>query len=112
MVEAIHPERRQHPRRPSHIRIRLVHESTGRSFPCLCSDISASGARLLVPAAAPVQSGHAVSLMNGDDSICRVAGLASSVPGGDLAATVARVDRKSLLTKGAVTLGIRFDGAA
>jgi hypothetical protein len=104
MVDVVRQERRQHPRQLLGSSARVVLLAANRDFPCLCADVSAGGARLLVPAAMPVGVGHAVRLTDFSGRISPMTGLATSDP----AATVVRVDRQSLLNEGVVTVGLRF----
>ena len=109
MVHA-HLERRQHRRYTVQAASRVLHDASGRNFPCQCTDISVGGAYLAVPATMPVRVGHTVRLSGADHFTEQVTDLL----GGDLAATVVRVDREALLTTGHVIIAVRFsalDGA-
>ena len=93
MVHA-HLERRQHRRYTVQAASRVLHDASGRNFPCQCTDISAGGACL-----------------SGADHFTEQV---TDLLGGDLAATVVRVDREALLTTGHVIIAVRFsalDGA-
>jgi len=103
MVHA-HLERRQHRRYAVQAASRVLHDASGRNFPCQCTDISAGGACLAVPATMPVRSGHTIRL-NGAD---RLAEQITDLAGGELAATVVRVDREALLSAGHVIIAVRF----
>ncbi len=105
MVDVVRQERRRHLRRPLGATMRVALLASNRDFPCLCADVSAGGARLLVPAAMPVGVGQAVRLTDFSGRLGHQAGLASSDP----AATITRVDRQTLLSEGVITLGASFD---
>lgn len=106
MVDVAPQERRQHTRQAVGAVARLAH-ADGRDFPCLCADASPGGARLLVPAAMPVRVGRAVRLIDPAGRVGQLAGLASN----PLPATIVRVDRRTLLTDGAITVGVHFQPA-
>ena len=97
-------ERRSQPRVAVRAASRLVHDASGRGFPCQCTEISAGGARLAAPATMPVRPGHTV----------RLSGVAAATDGiadlgdGDLTAVVVRVDREALFTAGHIVLAVRF----
>jgi len=103
MVDA-HLERRVHRRYSVQAASRVMHDASGRSFPCQCTDISAGGARLAVPATMPVRVGHTVRVSGADSFTEQVTDLA----GGELVADVVRVDREALLTTGYVIVAVRF----
>jgi hypothetical protein len=106
MVDMARLERRRHSRRPLGITVRVAPAGSGLDFPCLCADLSVSGARLLVPAAMP-------TVLGGSIQITDVSGRIHWRPDhqGSHAATVARVDRQTLLSDGAITLGVCFERA-
>lgn len=60
---------------------------------------------MYVPAATPVQPGHSVRLQMGAVSRPEFAGLADK----PVAATVIRVDRRSILSSGHLAIGLRFN---
>jgi len=75
----------------------LLHLASGHSFRCRFADVSAAGARLVVPPGMPVRVGHAVRL---------------ELPGpAGGAASVVRVHRETLVQVGGVTVAVRFDDA-
>ncbi len=97
-------ERRRHHRYSIQAASRLGHALSGHDYPCRCLDISAGGALLAAPATMPVRAGHAVCLTGAGTFAEQVA----SLTGEELAATVIRVDRETLLTDGHITVAVRF----
>ncbi len=95
MVDALPLERRAYPRRAAEQWGILFHLASGHSFRCRFVDVSAAGARLVVPPGMPVRAGQAVRLE-------------SPGPEGG-AATVVRVQRETLVQVGGVTVAVRFD---
>jgi len=94
MVDTSPLERRVHPRRTAGQWCRLAHQATGRSFRCRFADVSAAGARLVVPPTMPVRVGHLVHL---------------DTPGPEGGpATVVRVQRGNLVREGGVSVAVRF----
>lgn len=107
MVDVVRQERRRQLRRPLGASMRIIMLPANRDFPCLCADLSATGARLLVPAAMPVGVGHTVRLADSSGRVSELAGLATS----DAMGTIVRVDRQSLFSEGVVTVGLCFQAS-
>ena len=105
MVQSVPVDRRQHARQAVEVAGRLDHDTSGRGFRCRCVDVSAGGARLRVPAAAPVRAGHVVHL-RGVEALTDHVGARA---GDDLAATVVRVDRRDLPADGDITVAVRWE---
>jgi len=104
-VDASPPiERRSQPRYPLAQSVDFWHAPSRRRFPARCADLSRGGARLHLPAAAPLAPGQGVRLRIGGADGPELLGLG----GRELRATVVRVDRQSLLADGCVTVGLRF----
>jgi hypothetical protein len=84
--------------------VQFYHPPSQRQFPARTVDISRTGTLMYVPATAPVQVGHAVRVNIPSIPHPEFAGIGPN----PIDATVVRVDRKSLLPLGHVTVGIRF----
>lgn len=97
-------ERRQHQRFPLTTSVQFYHAPSQRDFPGRCSNISAGGMLLHVPAATPLQPGHSIRLDLGSVNRPEFANL-GDIP---IHATIVRVDRKALLKVGHLAIGVRF----
>ena len=97
-------ERRQHARYPLATSVVVFHGPSRREFPARCADISAGGMMMHVPATTPVQPGQPVRLSVGAVSRPEFASLSFK----PVDATIVRVDRSYLLTRGNVAVGVRF----
>jgi len=106
MVQSVPLDRRKHARKAVEATARLAHDTSGRGFRCRCVDISAGGARLLVPAAAPLRAGHAIHLQ-GAEALAEYVG---ARPADVLAATVVRVTRRDLPADGDITVAVQWQG--
>ena len=97
-------ERRVSPRCKLAAGVQFFHGPSGRYLPGRCVDISSGGLLMYVPAAAPVQPGHAIRLTLGAIGLPELAGLA----GAPMEGTIVRVDRRALLAEGHIAVGVRF----
>jgi len=101
-------ERRRHPRHPMATSVEFFHGPSRRSFPGRSVDLSAGGMLMYVPATTPVQPGQPIRLSMGSIDRPEFSGLGD----GPIDATIVRVDRMPLLSKGHIAVGVRFAGSA
>ncbi|MCP4379074.1 MAG: PilZ domain-containing protein [bacterium] len=97
-------ERRQHARYPMSTGLQFHHGPTKREVPGRSVDVSESGMLMYVPALTPVKVGQAV-YMNLSDIGGRQA------ESGPVQATIVRVDRNQMTSKGYLGVGVRFAAA-
>ncbi len=97
-------ERRKHQRHPMATSVEFFHGPTRRSFPGRSVDLSTGGMLMSVPASTPVQPGQAIQVSVGSVNRPEFSGLNEK----PLDATIVRVDRQPLLSKGQIAVGVRF----
>lgn len=105
MVDVTPMERRKHPRRTANIAAHVIHDPTGRTFPCRIVDASATGAMLLVPLSMPVRAGHTLEIQPNEPLVSEL----SDLSGLTSRATVIRVDRDRMILEGHIAIGVRFE---
>ena len=98
-------DRRQHQRYPLATSVQFYHGPSQREFPGRCIDISHGGMLMYVPATVPVHPGQTVRLNVGNVHLPEITELTDE----PIHATIVRVDRQALLTKGHIAVGMRFD---
>ena len=97
-------ERRRHKRYPLAAGIHFQHGPSQQEFPARTADISDGGLLMKVPATAPLQVGHPLTV-----HLSEVPGTGwEHYRGEPTPATVVRVDRSTLLNSGHLTVGVRF----
>jgi hypothetical protein len=82
------------------------------AFPARCQDISRGGMLVFLPSTAPLKEGQAVTLEVGQMLEDALPDPLPAFAGQYIQATVARVDRRAILTTGHLVVGVRFDDAA
>lgn len=97
-------DRRKHPRRPMASSLEFYHEPSQKTFPARCVDISPGGLLMYIPAAAPVQVGHAMRITSGLASRPQ----SQSPREQAIEATIVRVERRPLLSIGSIAVGVQF----
>ena len=101
-------ERRRHKRHPLSTGLRLLHGPSEREFPSRGIDMSVGGMLMYVPATAPVNPGQRVGLRFEKVDRRELSAFSErTVP-----ANIVRVDRRTLLTAGQLTVGVQFDNEA
>jgi hypothetical protein len=98
-------ERRQHARYPMSTGIQFHHGPSKREVPARSVDVSQTGMLMYIPATTPVRAGQAVYV-----NMAGVGGR-SAVGGGPVQATIVRVDRADMTSKGYLGIGVRFAAA-
>ncbi len=97
-------DRRRYRRRPLATGVQFYHPTSRREFPARTIDISEGGMLMYVPASTPLQPGQPIRL--------KVAGVNrpefSALSKHNVDATVVRVNRKSLLSEGYLSVGVEF----
>ena len=104
MAEPTPGERRRHARYPMTTTMPFYHGPSQREFPGRCSDVSAGGMLMYVPAATPVRVGQGIRLNVGSLGRPELAQLSQR----QVNATIVRVERQKLLTKGHIAIGVQF----
>ncbi len=97
-------DRRTYPRHPLVTGVQFSHGPSQRQFPGRCIDISKGGMLMFAPVATPVQPGDYVKVTLGSVGRPEFASLGER----PIEASVVRVDRKALLSKGHIVVGMRF----
>ena len=97
-------ERRKHARYPLNTGLHFYHEPTKRDVPGRCEDISQGGLKMFVPAKTPVKAGDSLQVRVGALDRPEFA-LLSDQP---VDASVVRVDRQALLSRGHLAVGVKF----
>jgi len=101
-------DRRKNPRHPLATSVEFYHAASRKSYPGRCIDISNGGLMMFVPATAPLQVGHSLSVSIGSVNRPEFANLGTE----PMTATVVRVERRTLISMGSVAVGIRFEPTA
>ena len=98
-------ERRLHARYPMSTSLQFHHGPSKREVPARAIDVSESGMLMYVPAITPVMAGQAVYV--------NLAGVRGRPTTGakPVQATIVRVDRADMTSKGYLGIGIRFAAA-
>jgi|GEM_PF-1295875 len=98
-------ERRRHARYPMSTSLQFHHGPSKRQVPGRSVDVSESGMLMYIPATTPVRTGQAVYV--------NLAGIAGRPPAGagPVQATIVRVDRADMTSKGYLGIGVRFAAA-
>jgi len=98
-------ERRQYARYPMSTSLQFHHGPSKREIPARTVDVSESGMLMYVPATTPVRAGQAVYVNLADIGGRQVTGV------GPVQATIVRVDRAEMTSKGYLGIGVRFAAA-
>jgi c-di-GMP-binding flagellar brake protein YcgR len=98
-------ERRQHARYPMATGIQFHHGPSKREVPARSVDVSETGMLMYVPATTPVRAGQSVYVN------MTTLGSKSSANAGPVHATIVRVDRGAMTSKGYLGIGLRFAAA-
>lgn len=101
----ISDERRQHSRYPMSTSLQFRHGPTKREVPARSVDLSETGMLMYVPATTPVRAGQAVYV-----NLAEIGGKLISGKG-PVQATIVRVDRTEMTSKGYLGIGVRFAAA-
>jgi c-di-GMP-binding flagellar brake protein YcgR len=101
-------DRRQHARHPLATSVEFYHHASRKTIAGRCVDISAGGMMMYVPASTPVRPGQIIDVSMGMIPRPEFANLSDTT----VSASVARVDRTSLLSLGHLAVGIRFAKAS
>ena len=98
-------ERRRHARYPMSTSLQFHHGPLKRDIPGRSVDVSESGMLMYVPVTTPVRAGQAVYV--------NLAGIGGKPVTGasPVQATIVRVDRAQMTSKGYLGIGIRFAAA-
>ena len=98
-------EPRQHTRYPMSTGLQFHHGPSKREVPARSVDVSETGMLMYVPATTPVRTGQAVYV--------HLAGIGRRSASGDgpVQATIVRVDREQMTSKGYLGIGLRFAAA-
>lgn len=98
-------ERRQHIRYPMSTGLQFHHGPSKREVPARAVDLSESGMMMYVPATTPVRAGQAIYV--------NMAGIGGKPMTGTtpVQATIVRVDRQQMTSKGYLGVGVRFAAA-
>ena len=98
-------ERRRHARYPMSTSLQLHHGPSKREVPARAVDVSESGMLMYVPATTPVRAGQAVYV-----NLAGVRGkpVTGAAP---VQATIVRIDRAEMTSKGYLGIGVRFAAA-
>jgi hypothetical protein len=97
-------ERRQHARYPMSTGLQFHHGPSKREVPARSVDVSETGMMMYVPATTPVRTGQSVYV--------NMAGIGSTATNrGPVQATIVRVDRAEMTSKGYLGIGLRFAAA-
>ncbi|MDP6637216.1 MAG: PilZ domain-containing protein [Phycisphaerae bacterium] len=98
-------ERRQDTRYPMATSLQFHHGPSKREVPARSVDVSDSGMLMYVPATTPVRAGQSVYV--------NMAGISgrSAATAGPVQATIVRVDRADMTSKGYLGVGVRFAAA-
>jgi c-di-GMP-binding flagellar brake protein YcgR len=100
MSNATKSERRRYTRRSRVMNLRMHHLPSQRDFPARSLDASVGGMKMDIPATTPASVGQSVELL--------FAGPTGEGSARMINATIVRVDRQTLLTRGKVTIGVEF----
>ena len=98
-------ERRRHARYPMSTSLQFHHGPSKREVPARTVDVSESGMLMYVPVTAPVRAGQAVYVDLAGIGGRQVTGV------GPVQATIVRVDREQMTSKGYLGIGVRFAAA-
>ena len=98
-------DRRRHARYPMSTSLQFHHGPSRREIPGRSVDVSESGMLMYVPVTSPVRAGQAVYV--------NLAGIGGKpvADTGPVQATIVRVDREQMTSKGYLGIGIRFAAA-
>ncbi len=97
-------DRRKHARHPLPTSVEFHHGPSHRDFPGRCVDLSKGGMLMYVPASTPVQPGDSLRVQLGSMNRPEFAELGAA----PVEASIARVNRQSLLDVGYLAVGVRF----
>lgn len=98
-------ERRVHPRHRVPAGLTIEHAASDRCFPARTEDLSEGGICMLVPASAPVRKGQEISVTFGWFAHDDLSSFATTTH----KAIIVRVNRQTLLDKGQLEVGARFE---
>ena len=98
-------ERRRHARYPMSTSLQFHHGPSKREVPARSVDVSESGMLMYVPATTPVRAGQAVYVDLGG------IGGRQATSAGLVQATIVRVDRADMTSRGYLGIGLRFAAA-
>jgi hypothetical protein len=98
-------DRRRHARYPMSTSLQFHHGPSRRDIPGRSVDVSESGMLMYVPLTTPVRTGQAVYV-----HLAGIRGKPASNTG-PVHATIVRVDREQMTSKGFLGIGIRFAAA-